>query len=336
MDVQQQTKVAYQQVRRNLLQFFTPDRLVSSIGNEAADQWRSWLPADQRLSPATENRRVVSARMFWRRAVRWRLVDRNPFDGVWGGLQSNAARRRFVERNVVEQVILAAPDDEWRAIIALARFGGLRIPSEMLPLRWRDIDFGKGRVRLTVPKRLHRDGRGERLIPLFSELRPYLWRLFERRTPGPGDYVIATHRLGSSNYRTQFMRILRVAGVAPWPRLFQNLRASRQTEWMQAYDLATVCSWIGNSPEVAARHYAMSPDLNADFHRAAGLEQAQQKAQQSAAVNGGQERPEPSLALKRERRQVDDVTGVVRDWPKLSVLVENLPVGAVGFEPTKA
>ena len=57
---------------------------------------------------------------------------------------------------------------------------------------------------------------------------------------------------------------------------------------MREYDLTTVCKWIGNSPEIAARHYASSTDLNADFQRATGMpggtqNQAQQKAQQSAA-----------------------------------------------------
>jgi hypothetical protein len=55
---------------------------------------------------------------------------------------------------------------------------------------------------------------------------------------------------------------------------------------MREYDLATVCKWIGNSPAVAAKHYAMCVDLDADFRRATGCEnKAQQK---SAAVSGYQ------------------------------------------------
>ena len=55
---------------------------------------------------------------------------------------------------------------------------------------------------------------------------------------------------------------------------------------LREYDLATVCKWIGNSPSVAAKHYATSVDLNADFQRATGrTPQAKQKAQQSAAIS---------------------------------------------------
>ena len=59
---------------------------------------------------------------------------------------------------------------------------------------------------------------------------------------------------------------------------------------MREYDLATVCKWIGNSPAVAAKHYATRTDLNGDFRREAGMdsrEQAQQKAQQTQAVGDG-------------------------------------------------
>lgn len=66
-------------------------------------------------------------------------------------------------------------------------------------------------------------------------------------------------------------------------RLFHNPRGNRESELMREYDLSTDCRWIGNSPAAAARHYATSIDLNADFRRAVGSE-AQQKAQQSAAV----------------------------------------------------
>ena len=49
--------------------------------------------------------------------------------------------------------------------------------------------------------------------------------------------------------------ISRKAGVEPWPRLFQNLRASRETELANSFPLHVVTSWLGNTPSVADRHY---------------------------------------------------------------------------------
>ena len=65
---------------------------------------------------------------------------------------------------------------------------------------------------------------------------------------------------------------------------------------MREYDLATVCKWIGNSPEVAARHYATSVDLDADFQRAARGDEAQRNAQEAGSAKPRQDETAPHMA----------------------------------------
>ena len=36
-------------------------------------------------------------------------------------------------------ILEACPDQEWRTLFALVRYGGLRCPSEVLKLKWSDI-----------------------------------------------------------------------------------------------------------------------------------------------------------------------------------------------------
>ncbi len=48
------------------------------------------------------------------------------------------------------------------------------------------------------------------------------------------------------------------SGHEPWPRLFQNLRASCETDWVERYPAHAVAKWLGRSPKVAAEHYLMS------------------------------------------------------------------------------
>jgi hypothetical protein len=48
------------------------------------------------------------------------------------------------------------------------------------------------------------------------------------------------YRQQNANLRTQFERILKRAGIQPWERLFQNLRASRETEMANQYPLHVV------------------------------------------------------------------------------------------------
>ena len=58
--------------------------------------------------------------------------------------------------------------------------------------------------------------------------------------------------------------------MEPWPRLWQNLRSSRETELAHEWPLHHVCAWIGNSPSVATRHYLQITD--ADYERASGCD----------------------------------------------------------------
>lgn len=43
--------------------------------------------------------------------------------------------------------------------------------------------------------------------------------------------------------------------MTPWPRLFHNLRASRQTELAERFPAHVVCDWPGNSETITRKHY---------------------------------------------------------------------------------
>src|SRR5262249_49885331 len=103
---------------------------------------------------------------------------------------------------------------------------------------------------------------------------------------------------GGANLRTQFGKIVRRAGVDPWPRLWHSLRASCESDLAQSFPLATVTKWLGNTPSVALRHY-VDPTETA-FERAVtwspgtqggakgGAPEARNAAQQAAAGNRGE------------------------------------------------
>jgi len=78
--------------------------------------------------------------------------------------------------------------------------------------------------------------------------------------------LIQRYRGADCNLRTQLFRIISRAGLSAWPRLFHNLRASRETELVREHPIHVVCAWIGNSERVARRHYLQVTD--ADFEKA--------------------------------------------------------------------
>src|SRR5262249_50284009 len=131
---------------------------------------------------------------------------------------------------------------------------GLRCPSEHFALKWSDIDWDNGRFLVHSPKTEHHEGKADRCVPIFPELLPYMEEAFDLAPEGEV-FVIAHYRDPKVNLRTQLNRILHRAGVTPWPRLFHNLRASRETELAATYPMHVVCAWIGNSERVALKHY---------------------------------------------------------------------------------
>ena len=279
------TLTNHYQTRRVLFDFFRVDQLLGDVTPGSCDDWRVHLES-KGYAPATIGRHVKRARQFFRAAVRKKLILENPMQDVKAAAQVNKSREFFVTREVTEKIIAACPDVEWRLIVALARYGGVRTPSETFALMWSDVDWEGGRIRVPSSKTAHHVGGEARTIPLFPELRPHLEAVFDKVEPG-GTYVIAKHRIGSMNLRTTLERIMGRAGVKPWPRLFQNMRASRETELCQDHPLHVVTAWIGNSARIAARHYLQVTD--ADFDRAnergteSGTVAAQNAAQQPAA-----------------------------------------------------
>ena len=273
------TRRNYLTTKRLLEEHFGPDRVVASVHTGHARDYRQWLVG--KYAPATTAREIKRARQFFEYARECRLISENPFAKIKAGSQRNTSRKHFVDRGTITKVLEACPDLEWRLIVVLARYGGLRIPSELVGLTWADIDWEGNRFRVKVPKKEHLDGHGERVIPIFPEIRPYLEQAFDEAPEGSGR-VAPRARLGNMNLRVGLQRILRRASVSPWPKLFQNLRASRETELMRTHPAHVVYAWLGNSREVAQDHYLMVTDE--DFARAA--EKAVQNPVHSAAVSG--------------------------------------------------
>lgn len=72
--------------------------------------------------------------------MRRRLISENPFADVKAPAQTNESRKAFITLEQTAKLLEACPDTDWKLIVSLCRFGGLRCPSEVLALRWGDVD----------------------------------------------------------------------------------------------------------------------------------------------------------------------------------------------------
>jgi integrase len=257
------TATIYGHTRRCLINYFGENKPLAELTPGDADDWREWLASDQELAGNTVRRRCGIAKQFFKAAVRKELIRENPFADLSAAMFRNEEKFYFVTREEAQAVLDACPDAQWRLLFALSRFGGLRCPSEHLGLRWADVDWARDRITIHSPKTEHQ-GKGSRQIPIFPELRPYLEDAFDPES----EHVITRYREGNVNLRTQLLRIIAKASLKPWPKLFQNLRSTRETELAKDHPLHVVCAWIGNTQAVAAKHYLQVTD--ADYQKAAG------------------------------------------------------------------
>ena len=318
-DLKPATKIVRGQVIRDLNEFFGESREVKTITPGNADDFKQWL-VSRKLAPTTIHKRLQSARSFFHAMRRRKLIDENPFDGVKAAATGIKDRQRFVTREETELVLAACPDHHWKSIVALARYGGLRCPSEVLSLRWHDVLWDTDRIVVTSPKTEHHAGKASRMIPLFPELRTILDEAFDL-APDGAVYVVdekfrksAMRPAGwmNANLRTTFEKIVKRAGLTPWPRLFHNLRASRETELVEKYPVQVVTSWLGNTPSVAMRHYLMTTEehfeaavkgdqTKVEVATDQAKEKAAQKAAQSAHAGHRGDSHEQSTAHEKPR-----------------------------------
>ncbi|QEG15537.1 tyrosine-type recombinase/integrase [Gimesia maris] len=264
-DVKPRTVAKYRVVKKHLIDHFGKSQPLRTLNAGEAKKWRAYLVSKGLAENSIRKLSGIAKTMF-NHAVENELLVKNPFRCLPSALVPTRERHFFLSAEDAQKVIDACPDDEWKLIVALARYGGLRTPSETFSLKWQDVNWEQSRFYVPSPKTERYAGKEGRIVPIFPELRPYLDTCFFTEDKKPSEYVIAKHRVRSENLRTTFHKIIKRAGLKPWPKPFQNLRSSRETELIEQFPIQTVVSWIGNSPTVALQSYLQVRE--SDFEKA--------------------------------------------------------------------
>lgn len=314
-DIKPASRLVLHYAIENLTSYFKADRTLASITAGECDDFKRWLATGSRkrgksvgtakakgLSPATISKRLQWCCAIFRDAQRRNLIADNPFAGLKRPKMTNPERKVYVPVESIILAIGATADPEWKLLLALSRYLGLRVPSEPFSLTWDCVDWDRGRLRVPSPKTaVH--GKSYRVVPILPEVRPFLEALFFHPATEGRTHVF--HRLrqrgatkeaergfwGAMNLRQQFLRLLERASVQPWPKLFHNLRASAQTDLASRFPIHVVCDWLGNTQAVAQEHYLQTTDQH--FTTAIGqskepvsdLEEAERDANEKATRN---------------------------------------------------
>ncbi|MCA3004903.1 MAG: site-specific integrase [Phycisphaerales bacterium] len=249
----------------------TPVELVTP---EQAERFAAAM-AEQGLARATIAKRVAVARQVFAKAAKWGWIARDPFDGVKAGSQANPDRLHYVSAEVFERVLAEVRDPELRLVLCLGRYAGLRLPSEVVGLKWSDLsDWSRSPLTLTI-----RSTKTEttRVVPVVPRLARELLAGWERAAEG-AEYVLGDRRRGGClNWRRGLEWACSRAGVKAWPRLLHALRGSFCTDISARFPSHLARQWCGHSEQVAVGHYLST--LESDLAKACAMDDFGRPAQ---------------------------------------------------------
>lgn len=138
----------------HLRAFFGADARALDITTERADAYIVQRQSEGAASATIQNELAALKRMLTLAVDRRQLPARPKIPR----LQISNARQGFFEAPELAALLAELPDAV-RPVIEFAQLTGWRIPSEVLPLTWRQVDFHAGVVRLEPGTTKNREGR---------------------------------------------------------------------------------------------------------------------------------------------------------------------------------
>jgi len=251
------TTEVFRKTAELITDFFGEDTQIERISaNDAAD-FRGML-VKKGYAEASVAKHIGGAKAIFNDAVSRDLLTRSPFEKVHRGSQVNTERQHYI--TVVEYYTLrnSCKDARQRLILALWRFGGLRAESELLGLKWSDIenwsisDIPNRRFMVYSPKTENK-GKNKRYIRMFPELERAFREYYDLLPEGCSDFVFSNLKPYD---RIFISKVADKCGLGHIPKIPQNCRSSIGTQLLdEGWTPARVAKFLGNTVPVLLKHY---------------------------------------------------------------------------------
>lgn len=227
---------------------------MRALSSDSVDRWIDAINVGRNTT--ARHAKNLKSFVAWSRRMGW--VDDLQLSS---SSAITAGKKEFIAPARFEELLAEFTDPQERCVLGLARWSGLRVPSELAIVR-SGVDWERKRLTIPDSKRTRRSSRGPpqyRVTPIFPELSPFLESVWQQHMEaGPEDYLLPDI-VGSGAFVACVRRTCDRIGIK-WPRLFHSLRATRQTELIARFDVHAACEWIGNSPAVASKFYELITD----------------------------------------------------------------------------
>ncbi len=200
------------------------------------------------VSPASVNRELACLKHMFTKAIEWDMIASNPVKQV-KLFRESTGRVRYLTMDEIHLLIKESAE-HLRPIIIIAIYTGMR-KSEILNLKWEDVDFESKMIYVSVAK----SGYG-REIPMAE---PVLFALRGLRSKSDS---VFNHEKGTpiKNFRTAFTNAVRRARIDNFT--FHDLRHTFASHLvMNGVDLLTVKELLGHrSINMTLRYAHLSPE----------------------------------------------------------------------------
>lgn len=235
---------------RRLVDFFGAARAVSSI--TPVDAHDFVLSLADRFSQSTIEMTVAAIKAFFGSLVASNTLSANPWAKIPVKVGTRLERAYNVPSEWTPLILDACPSTAARALFVLYRYGALRA-GEAVALKWSHVNWERRRLIVPSRKTERFDGRGSRVVPLFPEIEVELSDYFETLQEGAPD---AMFQLNEAQAYNLIKRVVERAGLVPWAKLLQNMRATRENELVEAgYPPHVVAAWLGHTTRTQERYY---------------------------------------------------------------------------------
>lgn len=250
-DTKPTTIARWKNVRTKLLAHFASSAAVASITPGDCDRFAAAIRKAHK--PSHAGKLISDSKQLFEAATRDRLIESNPLAGIDCSAPHDRSREAYITPEAIGTLIAAA-DPFYACLLTMARFGGLRVPSEPLAMRLTDVDWAAGRFTVPGVKT------SARVLPIFPELRPHLETLWHLAPPGSVWLFDRCRKSANHQWRKAVGQLITKTGVPEWPKRFQNLRASCRTDLEAKFPEHVVNYWLGHSGKIGRKHYVRIHD----------------------------------------------------------------------------
>lgn len=244
---------------RRLERFFGRNKDIREIDNTDAHSFAKWLIEKEGLAEFSTARRTLGyASQILAGAVSDQLIAKNPFSGedLPKVVHTDQRKWRHITPEETLRLWNVIQTEEDRIRFVLLRFLGLRAPSEINTLTWKDVDWKNQQLMIRSPKLRHDKHQGRRNCPItHPDVLAVLKRAYEQRAADDSSIVPAiTH----ASLTKRVKRWLGAAGLDVWPQLLTNFRRSAVTDACDVLPSHVVAAYYGHCEAISFSNYRMT------------------------------------------------------------------------------